>query len=306
MSVRAWKRIITLFVVVLIFSLLATSIVFAVNYNRVSKEYDQISSDENLIDLSDYSELDSDELKHFVTYLNNVDINKTLDYQQKYSHLFIDNDFVFEEATEQKVCYLTFDDGPDPTVTARVLDVLKEYNVKATFFVVYKDGKKERELYNRIVDEGHTIGVHTSSHNYSKIYSSVDNYLKDFNRCANQIERVTGVKPEIFRFPGGSINSYNLSLYHELIAEMIRRGYTYYDWNSASGDASKPYVSPKTIRDNVLNSSSNVKKKIILMHDGKGHSTTAEALPEIIEGLTKQGYEFRALDNSVSPICFGY
>ena len=79
-------------VVVLIFSLLATSIVFAVNYNRVSKEYDQISSDKSLIDLSDYSELDSDELKHFVTYLNNVDINKTLDYQQKYSHLFIDND----------------------------------------------------------------------------------------------------------------------------------------------------------------------------------------------------------------------
>lgn len=306
MSIRAWKRIITLFVVVLIFSLLATTIVFAVNYDRVSKEYDQISSDNNLIDLSDYSGLDSDELKHFVTYLNNVDINKTLDYQQKYSHLFVDNDFVFEEDTEQKVCYLTFDDGPDPTVTTRILDILKEYDVKATFFVVYKDGKKERELYNRIVDEGHTIGVHTSSHNYAKIYSSVDNYLKDFNRCANQIERVTGVKPDIFRFPGGSINSYNSSLYHELIAEMIRRGYTYYDWNAASGDASRPYVSPKTIRDNVLNNNTNMKKKILLMHDGKGHSTTAEALPEIIEGLVEQGYEFRALDNSVSPICFGY
>lgn len=306
MSIRTWKRIITLFVVVLIFSLLATTIVFAVNYNRVSNEYDQILSDKNLIDLSDYSELDSDELKHFVTYLNNVDINKTLDYQQKYSHLFIDNDFVFEEDTEQKVCYLTFDDGPDPTVTTRILDILKEYNVKATFFVVYKDGKKERELYNRIVDEGHTIGVHTSSHNYTKIYSSVDNYLKDFNRCSNQIERVTGVKPKIFRFPGGSINSYNSSLYHELIAEMIRRGYTYYDWNAASGDASRPYVSPKTIRDNVLNNNTDMKKKILLMHDGKGHSTTAEALPEIIEGLAERGYEFRALDNSVSPICFGY
>ena len=92
----------------------------------------------------------------------------------------------------------------------------------------------------------------------------------------------------------------------ELIAEMIRRGYTYYDWNAASGDASRPYVSPKTIRDNVLNNNTNMKKKILLMHDGKGHSTTAEALPEIIEGLVEQGYEFRALDNSVSPICFGY
>lgn len=306
MSIRAWKRIITLFVIVLILSLLATTIVFAVNYSRVNKEYNQISSNTSLIDLSDYSDLDTDELKHLVTYLGNLDINNTLEYQQKYSHLYVDNNFVYEEDSDRKMCYLTFDDGPDISVTTKVLDTLKKYNIKATFFVVYKDGRKERELYKRIVDEGHTIGVHTSSHNYSKIYSSVDNYLNDFDRCAEQIERVTGVKPEIFRFPGGSINSYNSSLYHELIAEMIRRGYTYYDWNVACDDASRPYVSSKTICDNVLNSSSSITKKIILMHDGKGHETTAEALPEIIEGLSKQGYEFAALDKSVAPICFGY
>lgn len=306
MSIRTWKRIITLFVIVLICSLLTTTIVFAVNYNRVSKEYDQISSDNNLLDLSDYSELDSDELKHLVTYLGNLDINNTLEYQHKYSHLYVDNNFVYEDYdSDRKICYLTFDDGPDISVTTKVLDTLKKYNIKATFFVVYKDGRKERELYKRIVNEGHTIGVHTASHNYAKIYSSVEEYLNDFNRCAEQIERVTDVKPEIFRFPGGSINSYNSSLYHELIAEMIRRGYTYYDWNVACDDASRPYVASDTIRDNVLNSTS-IEKKVVLMHDGKGHETTAEALPEIIEGLSEQGYEFAALDKSVAPIYFGY
>ena len=235
---------------------------------------------------------DEEELKGFfsyINYMNNFDANQSMEYQTKYSGLYVENDFIFEETNDKKVCYLTFDDGPDRNNTARVLDVLKEYDVKATFFVVYKDYKEERALYKRIVEEGHTIGVHTASHNYNKIYSSVDAYLDDFSRCAEQIESVTGVKPEVFRFPGGSVNGYNSQIYREIIAEMTRRGYTYYDWNVSCGDAAAVYVSASKIVNNVLSSSNGIKRKIILMHDGTGHSTTADALPRVIEGLRKQG-----------------
>lgn len=306
MSVRAWKRIITIVVILLILSLAASVAAFAVRYNKLNEEYNAVISDESLVNLSEYGVLDSSELDHLFSYLGNLDANETLEYQKKYSSLYIENDFVFTDEKDKKVCYLTFDDGPDTKVTSEILDILKEYDAKATFFVVYKDGDAERELYKRIVDEGHAIGVHTASHNYSKIYSSVDAYLKDFNRISKHIEECTGIKPEIFRFPGGSINSYNASNYHELIAEMVRRGYTYYDWNISSGDSSRAYVPAKEIADNVLNSNKNIRRKIVLMHDGKGHSTTPEALPAIIEGMTEQGYEFKALDNTVTPVCFGY
>lgn len=306
MSVRTWKKIITLVVVLTIISLIAGLVVSKIRYNNLAEEFDDALSNEFIVDLSQYGNLDETELEHLFDYLGNLDTNETLEYQSKYSDLYVENDFEWEDLSDEKICYLTFDDGPDSDNTARILDVLKEYNVKATFFVIYKDYKTERELYKRIVDEGHTIGVHTASHNYNKIYGSVDAYLSDFERISEQIEKSTGVKPEIFRFPGGSINAYNAGIYREIIAEMVRRGYTYYDWNASSGDAAASYVSKADIVDNVLNKNKKLSKKIVLMHDGKGHSTTADALPEIIEGLQKQGYKLEALTKEVEPVCFGY
>ena len=190
-------------------------------------------------------------------------------------------------------------------MTPQVLDTLKEYGIKATFFVIYRDGGAEKALYKRIVEEGHTIGIHTASHNYNKIYASVEAYLADFQKISAQVESVTGVKPEIFRFPGGSVNVYNKAIYKQLIAEMTRRGYVYYDWNSSTGDASGGSISVSDIVSYSL-STGQYDKKILLCHDGPGHQNTAKALPDIIEGLMEQGYSFAALDNSVAPICFGY
>lgn len=306
MSVRTWKRVITLFVIITVTSLLFAVIMLKKDYNELYNSFDQAMHNEFIVDLSVYDHLEQQELEHLFDYLGNVDANDSLNYQGKYSGLYVDNDFNFTLRPDEKICYLTFDDGPDRNNTSRILDVLKEYDVKATFFVVYKDYKEERELYKRIVEEGHTIGVHTASHNYRKIYASVDAYLDDFERCSEQIESVTGVKPEIFRFPGGSVNSYNSHNYMEIIAEMVRRGYTYYDWNVSSGDAAAARVSATTIRDNVLKNGTKLNKKIVLMHDGTGHGTTAEALPEIIEGLLAQGYKIEALTNDVEPVCFGY
>lgn len=306
MSVRAWKRVITLVVILIIVSLTAGLAMVTADRKTLENEFDEAMKNEHIVDLSEYGQMTREEMDGLFGYFGKVKSNGFMDYQTKYTDLYVENDFQFTDNPDEKICYLTFDDGPDRNNTARILDTLKEYDVKATFFVIYKDYKEERELYKRIVEEGHTIGVHTASHNYNKIYASVDAYLDDFERCSDQVEQITGVKPEIFRFPGGSVNSYNVGVYMEIIAEMTRRGYTYYDWNIGSGDASASYVASSKIVDNVLNTGNSLNKKIVLFHDGTGHKTTADALPQIIEGLLAQGYKIEALTKDVEPVCFGY
>ena len=230
MTVRQWKRVITGFVVLLIITLGATAAYAEVRYQRLATEFEGEAVEESA---------DSEQ-------------NLSIDYQKKYDNLYVQNDFEYKEA-QDSICYLTFDDGPSTENTEKILDILKKYNIKATFFVIYKDTEKEKAMYKRIVEEGHTIGVHTASHDYEKIYSSVDAYLKDFNKIASHIEEITGEKPEIFRFPGGSVNSYNGAVYMQIVSEMMRRGYTYYDWNVGSGDASYGTASKNWIVGNVVN-----------------------------------------------------
>ena len=129
-------------------------------------------------------------------------------------------------------------------------------------------------------------------------------YGHDFDKISSHIEKTTGVKPEIFRFPGGSINYFNASLYRQISGEMIRRGYVYYDWNISAEDAVRAGVSAADITRYALSGDSSMQKKIVLMHDGPGHRNTAEALPGIIEGLAKQGYKFAPLTKEVMPVVF--
>lgn len=284
MTVRQWKRIITLFVVLLIITLGAAAAYAEVRYLELAGE---------MKGAEESAETAQSEG------------NAGLSYQKKYQNLYVENEFNYIE-TEEKVCYLTFDDGPSTENTEKILDVLKKHNIKATFFVIYKDTEKEKAMYKRIVEEGHTIGVHTASHDYEKIYSSVDAYLEDFNKISSHIENITGVKPEIFRFPGGSINSYNGAVYMQIVAEMTRRGYTYYDWNVGSGDASYGTASKDWIVGNVVNGVAKGSSNIILMHDTNAKDTTAQALPEIIERLSARGYRFDKLTKEVKPVTFSY
>lgn len=301
MSVKQWKQVITISVILIIVLLLILTIFFALRVHNYQKDVES----GKLVNLAQFGELDAKELSGLFKYLGSVEADSNLEYQTLFPDLYIDNDFNFIP-TDEKIAYLTFDDGPNADNTPVVLDTLKKYNVKATFFVVYQDTPTANALYKRIVDEGHTIAVHTASHEYTKIYESVESYLTDFEKMASHIEAVTGTKPEIFRFPGGSINSYNAGIYREIIAEMTRRGYVYYDWNVSSGDAASGYISRTRIANNVLNGSASQDDAIVLMHDGPGHGETAAALPQIIEGLKKQGYIFQGLDNTVTPWCFGY
>ncbi len=206
-----------------------------------------------------------------------------------------------------KVCYLTFDDGPSTTNTPKILDILKENNVKATFFV-NKKGEKTGTydaLYKRIVDEGHTIGNHTATHQYDSVYTDLEGFMEEFEGLQNFVYSKTGVYPQVFRFPGGSGNGvhkkHNENIMPLAITALKQIGVNYYDWNINSTDAN---VGLQTV-ENIIKYSTNVgnrKRIIILMHDMSSKTTTPEALPEVIRILREKGYEFRALNNSVEPI----
>jgi peptidoglycan/xylan/chitin deacetylase (PgdA/CDA1 family) len=203
---------------------------------------------------------------------------------------------------EGKIAYLTFDDGPSAR-TLEILDILKEENVKATFFVVTENS--DLELLERIQREGHTIGVHSNSHRYLQIYSSVDDFLDDFYQAYTKIYDATSVYPQIFRFPGGSINAHNLGIYQELVSEMLRRGFLYYDWNISSQDAVSK-VSAGEIINNVTRNIRGQKQLVILLHDSRDKTETVKALPGIIKFLKEENYTLAPIDNSVKPIIFSY
>lgn len=178
--------------------------------------------------------------------------------------------------------YLTFDDGPSNNTDA-ILDILDEYGVKATFFVVGKEGYEEQ--YQRIVKEGHTLGMHSFSHKYREIYQSVDNYSADLKRIQSFLYEVTGVESKIVRFPGGSSNTVSEVSMQELIRYVDNQGITYFDWNISSGDAKSRKISAKQITDNVLKKVNRYNTSIVLLHDSADKDTTVEALPTIIEKI---------------------
>ena len=197
------------------------------------------------------------------------------------------------------VIYLTFDDGPSASITPKVLDILKKENVKATFFVL-NYSKANEKLIKRIVNEGHTIGIHGYSHVYSKIYKSKTAFLNNVYSLQEKIEKLTGVKTKYMRFPGGSSNTvsrhYSKGIMSRLVGEMLGRGFRYYDWNVSSGDAG----GAKTSNDVYRNVTKNLSKKrgnMILCHDFSGNTKTLNALPKIIKYAKKNGYTFKAIDD---------
>lgn len=182
--------------------------------------------------------------------------------------------------------YLTFDDGPSAN-TADILDILKEYDVKATFFVIYKEGREYEELYRRIVDEGHTLGMHSCTHVYSSVYSGVEEFEADTLKLRNFLYMVTGVESKYYRFPGGSSNrvsSIDMRVFAKKLSEM---GIEYFDWNVSSKDASSPILSKEQIYNNAISGIAYYDEAMILFHDTGSKVTTVQALPDIIEYVKK-------------------
>ena len=190
-------------------------------------------------------------------------------------------------AEEKKEVYLTFDDGPSTVVTGRILDILKKENIKATFFVVSDRAYNREDTLRRIASEGHTLGVHSATHDYAQIYASDEALLKDVAKCENVIERVTGIKPSVYRFPGGGCSA--KERHTKLLEE---RGYLVVGWNAVCGDEEIWNASPETLVQETVKTSQGKQPVILLLHDSATHKATAEALPRIIKYYREQGYTF--------------
>lgn len=206
------------------------------------------------------------------------------------------------DTAEGGVCYLTFDDGPSDN-TLRILDILDAYGIKATFFVV---GTAKVQYLPTIHQRGHAIGLHSATHNYASIYADVNSYLADLQSISDIVFSQTGIRSNIIRFPGGSSNgvsrSYCAGIMSDLTVRLPSLGYSYYDWNVSSGDATAARVPTQTIINNVLSAAVGKNSICVLMHDTAAKTTTVEALPSIIEGLDAMGFRFAALTADV----YGY
>lgn len=197
------------------------------------------------------------------------------------------------------VIYLTFDDGPS-YLTNEILDILDREGIKATFFVCGAN-----ESTKRAYNSGHTIGLHSNTHNYSYIYTSSDNYFNDLNNISDKVFNVINIRPNIIRFPGGSSNTvsrkYNNGIMSYLTAQVVNRGYNYFDWNVDSNDAGSDINNSSNIYYNVINNVSHNRTNVVLMHDSANHRATVNALSDIIRYGKNNGYTFKAIDDN-TPI----
>lgn len=302
-SVKFFKRLILTVVALLILIPVTTSVALSIEVSRRGQEINRLSGELETV---------SNELME--THLSNEKILATSkktaqnlrqdnpEYQKLYPDMVVEAPVLYRDLP--KTVYLTFDDGPSP-VTAQNLDILKEKQVPATFFVTGANSEANPEILCRIVAEGHTLGIHTYSHKYDEIYASVESFLDDFYKIWSYVYETTGEKPTVFRFAGGSINAYNRGIYQDIVAEMMRRGFTYYDWNVSSGDASTSATAVQILH-NVTDHMERHDSAIVLMHDRTDNRLTSSVLAEMIDSISASGYRFSRLRNDIRPVTFAY
>ena len=201
--------------------------------------------------------------------------------------------------TGQKVLYLTFDDGPSE-LTPQILDILDKYDVKATFFVTgfaTDCSKYIKEAHDR----GHTIGMHTYSHDYSNVYKSAEAYYKDLSKISKLCEKELGFIPHYIRFPGGSSNTvssnYCDGIMTYLSKDVLKKGYQYYDWNCTNGDAVGGKQSVGKLYKNAIEAAGGT-DLVMLCHDSGDKKTTVDSLSKIIEYYQAEGYVLKAIDDT--------
>lgn len=319
-SVKFWRHVIVGFVVGLILLFLLLFVIFFVRSNILqgtvrnqAKEIQSLSAKVIEANASDPVNTRVDGLEADASAPDapapdqSEDDAEPMGYQLLYPDMMMENADKTDD-NSKKIVYLTFDDGPSEENTEKILNILDEYGVKATFFVSGQFGDKEfrSEMYRREMEAGHTVALHTFSHDYTGIYDSVDAYFKDLNKIYTEVYEATGVQPNLIRFPGGSLNSYNGGIYQQLIAEVTRRGFTYHDWLVSSEDAAHESWSASQEMEAIRNGCENRTKIVLLCHDTDSQDCTVNALPDMLDYLLEEGYEFRALDNTIRPFHFSY
>ncbi len=257
------------------------STIEALNKNAIDLENDKRKLNEK--------KAKSDEKESIIKALN----QDILDLKAAYDTVKRQN-----EALTDKVVYLTFDDGPSSRSTAKIIEILKRYDVKATFFVQGRNVVKNPESLKLIYEGGHAIGNHSYSHNYTVIYSDEDSFWEDFIKCQEAIFSAIGIYPELYRFPGGSNVALELngeSFVEVIDTALLEKGMQHFDWNIDSGDATSVYAAVGTIKKNTFSQIGKKKNAIVLMHDTDTKLTTIEALPDVIEHYLAMGYRFDVL-----------
>lgn len=192
------------------------------------------------------------------------------------------------ESQPEKCVYLTFDDGPSDKVTPKILDVLKDENVPATFFIVGKQAERRKYLLEREAAEGHTVGVHSYSHVYKEIYSSEKSLIDDIDKCNALIREVTGNPTNVYRFPGGSFG-----LSQKLINAVTAHGMRYVDWNASMRDAEIYNPTPADLFKAAIDTPANRDHIVLLAHDTTDKTATAQALKSVIKYYKEKGYVFK-------------
>lgn len=200
------------------------------------------------------------------------------------------------EVPEKKKVYLTFDDGPG-SQTEEILDILKENEIKATFFVTGKAGDEAEKIYKKIVKDGHTLGMHSYSHIYDEIYETKESFSKDFKKLYNYLHDVTGYEPQWYRFPGGSTSEHIQLPLETFTGVLESKNVRYMDWNVISPDISNPSAKKEQIVSGIAESVSQFDTSVVLLYDSVDRPTTLKALPLIIEKLKKENYELLPLDD---------
>lgn len=289
--VKRLKKLIVASILTLIFVPLALSIYFGCEAHMLKQKLEKASEELNYyLELQSQAELSETEVipdtvtviepkrKEQIETLSKEEIEKlSLSLEELYDGY--------------KKVYLTFDDGPSPN-TDDILDILKEYDVKATFFVVRRDGRNYEKMYQRIADEGHSLGMHSCTHVYRDLYKDEDAFMADTNELRDFLYMVTGVESDIYRFPGGSSNRVSPVDMHVFADALQDDGIIFYDWNVSSFDASSVPVSKDQIVRSVISQLQGKDEAIILFHDLSSKDSTVAALPEIIEYIL-------SMDNTV-------
>lgn len=212
-----------------------------------------------------------------------------------------------QSVPEEKVVYLTFDDGPSAT-TEVILDVLKDKGVPATFFVIAaENNEKYLPILERTVAEGHLVALHTASHEYKEIYQSPEAYWADIEKLKEAIAPYVPDPPKYLRFPGGSTNTVSRKyggsdIMKRLKMQAEEKGYTSVDWNVCAEDAVGGHPSAQTIYNNVVREVGEQSTCVVLMHDSKAQKNTAAALPDIIEWFKNAGYRFDTVDHLTKKV----
>lgn len=227
-----------------------------------------------------------------------------------YPNLYFETIPVVDTPVDTSTLYLTFDNTP-ALQGGEILSVLQKHDVRATFFVWWNDtmGDKNYEYYKTIVDSGHQIGIHCggSATRLSTMYAGVDSFLGEFDRVFTAVETKTGASPRIYRLPGGSINRQNSQrqqVLSDIKSELDARGFLQYDWNASAQDAVSPALSKEQVLRNLERSLGESEQIVILMHDGTGSSSTAQALDEFIAQQKAAGMNFDVLSEHEKPVSF--